>query len=334
MSNELLQKVITTSTLGSAPGENGLLNPEQSDRFIDYVWDATVLGGQVRTIRMKSDTVEIDRIGVGERLMRKATEAVDDGVNVGIAFAKISLTTVKLRLDWELSSESLEDGVEGDALEDHIARLMSTQAAQDLEDVAINGDIALTGDPLLSAFDGWKKRAEVQGHVIDHGGAAIDRSVFNKALKTMPRKYLQRRNQLRFFTGANIIQDYLFSLQNTSADFVTPEALAAAGINTAVRAEGPAGFTTGNAFGVPVQEVPLLSETQDGTYSGASGDHGDVWLTFPKNMIWGIKREIVVYREFKPKKDTIEYTMYCRVGASLENGDAFVVVKNVKVSEV
>ena len=335
MSNsELLQKVITTSTLGADPGQNGLLNPEQSGRFIDYMWDATVLGSQVRTIRMKSDTVEIDRIGVGERLMRKATEAVDDGVNVGIAFAKVSLSTVKLRLDWELSSESLEDGVEGADLEDHVARLMSAQAAQDLEDVAINGDTRLTGDPLLSAFDGWKRRAEATGHVIDHGGNTIDRSVFNKALKAMPRKYMQRRNQLKFFTGANIIQDYMFSLQNTSADFITPEAMAAAGINSAVRTEGPAGFTTGNAFGTPVQEVPMLSETQDGTYSGASGDHGDVWLTFPKNMISGVKREIVVYREFKPKKDTIEYTMYCRVGANLENGDAFVVVKNIKVSEV
>lgn len=334
MSNEteLLEKVITTSTLGAAPGQNGLLSPEQSGRFIDYMWDATVLGSQVRTIRMKSDTVEIDRIGVGERLMRKATEAVDDGVNVGVAFSKISLTTVKLRLDWELSSESLEDGVEGADLEDHIARLMSAQAAQDLEDLAINGDTTLGGDPLLSALDGWAKRAEAGGHVIDHGGATIDRSVFNKALKTMPRKYLQRRNGLRFFTGANIIQDYLFSLQNTSADFVTPETLAAAGINTAVRTEGPAGFTTGNAFGVPVQEVPMLSETQDGSYSGATGDHGDVWLTFPKNMLWGVKREIVVYREFKPKKDTIEYTMYCRVGTQIENVDAFVVVKNIKVA--
>lgn len=333
MSNsELLQKVITTSTLGSAPGQNGLLSPEQSGRFIDYMWDGTVLGSQVRTIRMKSDTVEIDKIGVGERLLRGATEGVDDGINVRPAFSKISLTTVKLRLDWELTTESLEDGVEGDALEDHIARLMSAQASQDLEDVAINGDTTLGGDPLLKTMDGWAKRAEAGGHVLDHGGNTVDRSVFHKALKAMPRKYMQRRNGLKFFTGAGIIQDYLFSLQNTSADFVTPEALAAAGINTATVANGPAGFTTGNAFGTPIQEVPLLNEVQDGTYSGATGDHGDVWLTFPKNMLWGVKREIVVYREFKPKKDAIEYTMYCRVGTQIENVDAFVVVKNIKIS--
>jgi hypothetical protein len=330
MSDELIEKVIRTTEVASGGG--GLLNAEQSNRFIDYMWEATVLGNQVRTIRMRADTVDIDKLGIGERLMRVATEAVDDGVNAGATFSKISLTTKKLRLDWEISTESLEDNIEGDGLEDHIARLMATQAGNDLEDVAINGNTALTGDPLLKAFDGWRKRALAGGHVIDHAGGAVDRSVFNKALKAMPRKYMQRRNGLKFFTGSNVIQDYLFSLQNTSADYVTPEAMAASGINSAVRTDGPAGFTTGNAFGIPVQEVPLFEETLDGDYSGQTGDHADVWLTFPNNMLWGVKREIQVFREFKPKKDTTEYTMFCRVGTQIENADAFVVVKNVKIA--
>jgi len=46
----------------------------------------------------------------------------------------------------------------------------------------------------------------------------------------------------------------------------------------------------------------------------------------------GVKRDIVVHREFKPKKDTIEYTLFLRVGTAIENPDAFVVVKNVKVA--
>lgn len=329
MSDELIEKVIRTTEV--AAGGGGLLNPEQSNRFIDYMWDATVLGRQVRTIRMKSDTVDIDKVGIGERLLRVATEAVDTGVNAGATFSKISLTTKKLRLDWEISTESLEDNIEGADLEDHIARLMATQAGNDLEDVAINGDTA-SADPLLKAFDGWRKRALAAGHVIDHGGATVDRTVFNKALKAMPRNYMQRRNQLKFFTGSNIIQDYLFTLQQLESTFVNPESLAAAGINQAVRTEGPAGFTMGNAFGLPVQEVPLFEETKAGDYSGATGNHGDVWLTFPQNMLWGVKREIQIYREFKNKKDTTEYTMYCRVGTQIENADAFVVVKNVKIS--
>lgn len=330
MSNELLEKVIRTTEVGSGGG--GLLNAEQADRFIDYMWDATVLGSQVRTIRMRATEQDIDKIGVGERLMRVATEAVDDGVNAGATFTKISLTTKKLRLDWELSTESLEDNIEGDALEDHIARLMATQAGNDIEDVAINGNTALTSDPLMKAFDGWRKLALAGGHVVDHAGQPLNRAAANKALKAMPRKYMQRRNGLKFFTGSNLIQDYLYGLTQTASGLISLEQVAQNVTQNGVRTEGPAGFTSQAIFGVPVQEVPLFLETVDGDYSGATGDHGDLWLTFPQNMLWGVKREIQVYREFKPKKDTIEYTMYCRVGTQIENADAFVVVKNVKVS--
>lgn len=330
MSNELLEKVIRTTEVGS--GSGGLLNAEQSNRFIDYMWDSTVLGGQVRTIRMRSNTVDIDKIGVGERLMRVASEAVDTGVNQGATFSKISLTTKKLRLDWELSTDSLEDNIEGDALEDHIARLMANAAGNDLEDLAINGDDS-SSDPLIKAFDGWSVLALADGHVVDHGGAGLNRAAFNKALKAMPRKFLQRRNALKFFTGSNLIQDYLYSLSQSSSSLIQPESITAQVIqNGPVRTEGSAGFTTGYAFGVPVQEVPLFLETKTGTYSGASGQHGDLWLTFPQNLLWGVKREIQVFSEFKPKKDTIEYTMYTRVGVQIENADAFVVVRNVKVA--
>lgn len=335
MSDTLLEKVIRTTELREG---GGLLEPEKADRFIDYMWDATVLGGQVRTIRMRGDEQEIDRIGVGERLMRAATEAVDDGINVGVAFSRVSLSTRKLRLDWELSTESLEDNVEGEALEDHIARLMSAQAGQDLEDLAINGDTRMSRDPLLKVLNGWRRIARHSGHVIDANDYAedgerpvVNRTIFNAALKAMPRKYMQRRNGLKFFTGANLMQDYLYSL--TSDPLLGDTAGVQIINNGGNLANGDAGWTVNVAsFGIPVQEVPLLSETQDGDYAGATGDHGELWLTFPQNLIWGVKREIQVYREFKPKKDTVEFTMYCRVGTEIENKDAFVVVKNVAVA--
>jgi hypothetical protein len=86
------------------------------------------------------------------------------------------------------------------------------------------------------------------------------------------------------------------------------------------------------AFGIPIVEVALQKEDLAGTYSGASGDHGYVELTFPNNRIVGIKREIQIFSEFKPKKDTVEYTMYTRVGVQIENLDAWVVVKDVKIA--
>ena len=66
MSNELLQKVIDTTNLGAngavnASGDSanlsgeGLLYPDQANRFLDYMWDATILAKAARTIRMRSN---------------------------------------------------------------------------------------------------------------------------------------------------------------------------------------------------------------------------------------------------------------------------------------
>lgn len=341
MSNELLEKVISTSTIGADPTHGGgLLTPQQSGRFIDYMWDATVLGPQVRKVRMRADTVELDRMAIGERLVRLATEAVDDAVNAAVAFTKVSITAIKLRLDWELSSEALEDGLEGEALEDHIARLMAQQAANDLEDLAINGDVVgHRNDALLKSFDGWRKRLFYGGSVLDGATIAtpdgetdnplagtLHRGVFNAALRAMPRKFLQRRGGLRFFTASALLQDYMYESQ-LAEGLLGGFREGGAGEGTgAGNNPGPAaGWSPAAPYGVRAQEVPLFPE-----YDIAGGKTGsDVWLVDPQNLIWGVKREIVVYREFKPRKDTIEYTMYTRVGANVENPQASVVVKNV-----
>jgi hypothetical protein len=352
MSNELLQKVIDTSNLGSTftstgdngvavPSGNGLLYPDQANRFLDYMWDATILAKSARTIRMRSNTTEIDRVSVGQRIMTVATEdnprdyvnASSSSANftqAAATFSKVSLTTRKLRLDWELSAESLEDNIEGPDLEDHIARLMATQAGNDIEDVLING--TGSGSGLLSAFKGFRQLASDNAHVVDAAGYGLDKTVFNAAIKQMPRKYKQRRNQLRFFVGSNLVQDYLFNL-TASAGSVNPFDIASGVIRGEVAAnDGGPGTVTPFAFGIPVINVPLMDETRAGDYVGQTGLHGDVHLTFPQNLIVGIKRDDVVYRLFQPKKDTIEYTLFIRVGTAIENYDAHVLVKNVKVA--
>jgi hypothetical protein len=272
-------------------------------------------------------------MSVGEKLMKLATEGDDTAANSAVTFSKISLTTKKLRLDWELSTESLEDNIEGPDLEDHIARMMATQAGNDIEDVVLNGDTALSSDALYKSFDGVVKKAKAYGHVVDAGGAAVSRAVFNSALKALPRKYKQRRADLRFLAGSNLIQDFLYA-NSIGTNQTIPQDIA----SSVIRGQGvqplggPAGYVAPFAFGIPIVEVPLLPEAQDGDYSGETGNHGDIHLTFPNNVVIGIKRDVTVYRFFWPRKDSIEYTMYTRVGVQIEQADAWVVVKNVKVA--
>lgn len=325
--SKLLEKVISTSTIGTQPSGGGLLAPDQSTRFIDYMWDATTLGSQVRKVRMRANEMELDRMAVGERVVRLATEAVDDAVNVKVAFAKVSLTTQKLRLDWELSSESLEDNLEGEAFEEHVARLLSAQAANDIEDLAINGDVNNTNDALFKSFDGWRKRLYAGANVVDANGAILDRGIFHRGLRAMPRKFMNRRGALKWFTSAGLLQDYVYTDQ-----FVTAEGnLLPAGTNPD-SADATPGFSPGwsptSPFGIRAQEVPLFPE-YDYNPGGGAKTSSDVWLVDPNNLIWGVKREIKVYRQFVPRKDTIEYTMFTRVGTSIENPNAAVLIKNV-----
>lgn len=325
--NELLQKVVDTTLIGSGGG--GILNPEQADRFIDYMVDETVLTKEVRVIRMNAPTREIDKIDLGARKARKATEDTDDGVNAAPTFSKIALQTTKIRLDWRLTSEALEDNIERDQLEDHVARLMATQLGNDLEDLYINGD-TVSGDPLISAFDGWRKLALAGAHVVSNPAGTgstyeLSKASFNTAIKAMPNKYMQRRGDLRYYSGSGVLQDFLSGLTDRS----TP--LGDAVIFGTPGGTQGGGLTSVRPFGVPLVEVPLFDATLAATYSGGTGDHSYVELTFPQNRIVGIQREIKVYREFMRRSDAIEYTVYTRVCVQVENLDAWVYLQDVKV---
>lgn len=323
MTDNILSKVITTGSMGGQTA-NGILNPTQSDRFIDYMFDETVFMPQVRKVRMNSDVMDIDKIGIGRRVLRGATEAVDDGINIGVAFTKVTLTTTKFRADMELSTDVLEDNVEGDSLEDHIARLLAHQIGQDLEDVAINGNKA-SADPLLHHLDGWGIRGEVDGNVVEYdadthsetptdGGQTFgaSRNLLDAMISKMPGKF-KSRGDLKFFAHPDLVQDWTRLIGEAAANAQNFNPRAELNVDSR---PGAAGYQVNAVSGLQMQEVPLL-------------EGHDVWLTFPQNLVWGTRREIKVYTEFKPKADTTEYTVFTRVAAAVEEPDAFVVAKDV-----
>lgn len=323
--SQTLEKVITAQNMSVDGGP--MLDPEQTTEFINYIFDATVLGDEARRINMTSDTVEVSRMVVGRRLLRRATEAVDDHVNAGVSFGKISLTTQKLRLDWELSTEAIEDTQAN--FEDQVAQRMAAAIGEDLEDLAINGD-STTGDTLMSAFDGWRKIASDNGTTaaaVD-GANGLSMPQFQQALGLLDRRFMQQRNRLKFYAGSNV----LGMLQNTLLAFESYQRDVLEGREGVV--QGNAGQTGLRVFGLPLVEVPLMPEgtTADGSAMAATGTgYGSIELTFPENRIWGVKREIRINREYKAKKDTTEYTVFTRVGTAVESPEAYVILNGIKL---
>jgi len=300
----------------SGDAASGILRPEQARRFIDYVWDGTVLAKDGRRVTMRANTMELEKVNVGERVIRAASQGTGNYTNTGATFAKVELTTKKIRLDWEVTAEALEDNVEGAALEDHIVRLMTNAFANDIEDLAINGDGA-TGN-FLSIMDGFVNKATTGGDaheaVVTVTNDAWTPDVMQDIILAMPRKYRALKNNLKFYAGTDVFQGIVKN-NGTLADAIA-EALGNNG-NTAANTQSyldGLGQTFGAArttrvLGVDVMEVPYYPA-------------GYVDLTFPANRIWGFQRDITVNREYVAKKDTVEYTVFVRFGIQWEEEDA------------
>jgi hypothetical protein len=318
---------IATANFGVTTGANavnptgtpgGILAPEQARRFIDYVWDATVLAKDGRRVTMRANTMEIEKVNVGERVIRAAAQADNTYTNAGATFTKVELTTKKIRLDWEVSTESLEDNIEGGALEDHLVRLMTNAFANDIEDLAINGD-GSTGN-FLSIMEGFVNKVKTDGDaheaVVTVSDDAWTPAVMQDIILAMPRKYRAIKSNLKFYAGTDAFQGIVTN-NGTLADAVA-EAIAGMtpGSTQANRqnyldgvGQTLGGARTTRVLGVDVMEVPYYP-----------ADYVD--LTFPANRVWGFQRDITVNREYKPKKDTIEYTVFVRFGLQWEELDA------------
>ena len=317
---------IATANFGVTTGANavnptgtpgGILLPEQARRFIDYVWDATVLAKDGRRVTMRANTMELEKVNVGERVIRAAAQASNDYTNAGATFTKVELTTKKIRLDWEVSTEALEDNIEGGALEDHLVRLMTNAFANDIEDLAINGD-GSTGN-FLSIMEGFVHKVENDGDAHEALVTVTDNNwttdVMQDIILAMPRKYRALKQNLKFYAGTDAFQGIVKN-NGTLADAIAEAFAPATGgteRNRQAYLDGQAqtfgGARTTRVLGIDVQEVPYYP-----------ADYVD--LTFPANRIWGFQRDITVNREYKPKKDTIEYTVFVRFGLQWEELDA------------
>jgi len=279
----------------------GILNPEQSRQFIEYIFEQQVLARDGRRVTMRANTAELEKMNVGERVIRAAAQADAAYTNAGVTFTKVEITTKKVRLDWEVSSEALEDNIEGAALEDHLVRTMTRAFANDLEDLAINGT-GTGSNTFLNILEGFVAK-ESNGHSATYGTDIED---LQALVLAMPRKYRASRSAMKFYadteTVAAIING-LGSSGNLNTERIVERVI-----------DGAAPQTIGapiqyRVLGLPLVEVPLMPA-------------GFVSLTFPENRIWGFQRDVTVHREFQPKKDTVEYTTFLRFGVQIEEEDA------------
>lgn len=218
---ELMERAaITTAQIATA----GKLNPQQSRKFIDYVYDLSVLKTLVRLERFTPDSLEIDKIGVGNRVAVPKAEATDPMVRRMLSTSKVVLRPVDIMVPFEIGDRFRRFNLEGEDVEDTVIRMMADSLANNLDELWLGGltagiarlenDIFDDGsttqyvlDSYLKLFNGFLKLAE-SGHVVDAANTAISAAIFNKALMAMPVKFKRARNMLKYMLSPDHEQDY------------------------------------------------------------------------------------------------------------------------------
>ena len=294
---------IETGTLTS-----GLLNKEQSRKFIQQTFEATNLGSLVRHEMRTAKTGEIDKIGIGSRILRKKTENTDDGYRADVKTSQIEYSTTAVRLPWEITEETLRENIEGENLEETITNLMTTQLGVDMEDLYLNGDEDTeTTDPdhdFLYINDGWIKHIANGGHVYDASSeTSMSLDMFYKTLKQIPNKY--NNGKLRWLMSPKRAQEWELFLLN--------------------KVIGQGGAIPDNVYSsparVPTVECPAL-------------DDSTILLSDPKNLIVVNTYEVKIRKTNEGKEaimmDKRFYVVHLDYDAIIEELDATAIIKGLK----
>lgn len=287
---------------------SGLLNPEQARKFIQQTFEATNLGGLVRHEMRTAKTGEIDKIGIGRRILRKKTENNDDGYRAGVKTSQIEYSTTAVRLPWEITEETLRENIEGQNLETIITNLMTTQLGIDMEDLYLNGDEATDASAddydFLKINDGWIKQISNGGHVYDASAeTSMSLDLFYKALAQIPNKY--NNGKLRWLMSPRRAQEWELFL-----------------LNKVIGAGGavPDSIYTAPAR-IPAIECPSL-------------DDNTILLTDPKNLIvvntYGVKIRKTVEGKEAIMMDKRFYVTHLDYDPIIEELDATAIIKGLK----
>lgn len=300
--------------LADLAANGGLLLPEQANQFIDFILEAPTILRQVRQVRMAAPSMKINRMGFGSRILRSARQtggALDAGGNDRYVRAadrakpqtsQIELNTSEVIAEVRIPYEVLEDNIEGMSMEEHIMRQIAQRVAVDLEEFGLWADTSLAGtDPFLGLQNGWMKRANA--HLYDNNSAGISAAMFGNALLQLPQKYLRDLDNMKAFVTEKARIQYMQFLQSRG---------------TALGDAAVQGNIPLKASGITVEAAPMLAV---GPVSAATQNG---LITNPKNLLWGIQREITLEtdRDIRSREHIIVVT--ARVALQIDDVQATV----------
>lgn len=215
--NQKIVKDAASNTITTGSVVHGLLSPYQAKKFLKQTFDTTPLMGAIRHVTRTEKSGEIDKIGIGRRLLRAKVENQDDGYRAKPTFGVVEYQTKAVRLPWEITENTLRENIEGENMEKTVTDLMANQIGVDTEDLIINGDEDTPKTDkdydFLKLNNGIKKLITTGGHVVDvYGAQDMELEMFYKAVSSIPNKY--NNGRLRWLMSPTRKQQWELFLLN------------------------------------------------------------------------------------------------------------------------
>lgn len=194
--NNMIRKAVV-NTSGNY-GANGLLNPEQAEKFIDMIQDSSEFLKKIRFEKRNVKQGTISKLGVGSRLLRGFKENTDNitGKEVEPIIGEVPYSVKKMVLGTSITEDWFQDNIEKEGFEDKFIGKIANQIQVDILDLAFNGDESIqNSDPdyaFLSINDGYIKKLKTNSHIVDAStinDGKFTKDYFYALRRAVPKKY-------------------------------------------------------------------------------------------------------------------------------------------------
>ncbi len=203
---ELIKKVVESGNFGGAYG--GQLQPEQQKQFIVMIRDNSRMMKYVDYKSVGNKRGEFDRLHLNEPITRRAPENTLKVETTNVLPTQVKYDCEKVQSCLDITTEAMEDNIEQEGIESTVQNMIAKQVSIDFENLAINGDDAITGttnlEELLKIDDGWDKLTDGV-HIVDAGGAYLSDEILAEAVRRMPDHYMNDPGVRWFFNRRTMV---------------------------------------------------------------------------------------------------------------------------------
>jgi len=295
---------------------NGQLETAFAKEFLRVAITEANLMPLCTVVPMRAPTQKINTVGLSSRILRAGTGGtpVQPGAGqTGLDFTAPEFDAKLFRGEVAIEEEVLEDAIEQGRFKDTILQMIPAAVGRDMDEIAISGDTA-SADTFLSQFDGFLKQAvsnvhDFAGRKFADATAADPFADMTAMMRAIPKPHRRDRDRMVFLTSYNAEDDYRNAVIARST--MTGD--------SALTSDGKIRFK-----GRPINSIGMWPEDL-----GVGLNRTEALLCNPKNLHFGIWRDVKIKIDEEPREGMIYFVVNLRFDCKIALEEAVVKGENI-----